>query len=307
MQTQRIITVFGGTGFLGRQVVSRLLQRGLKVRVASRHPERVKELFRSASIQPQAIKADITDPTSLPDTLRGCAAVVNAVSLYKEKGDITFDRVHVQAARDLAICAREEGATHFIQVSGIGSDPRSHSNYIRARGRGEGAVRDAFSDSIIVRPAVMIGPGDSFLTTIIKLIRTLPVYPMFGHGQTRLQPAYVDDVAEGICRLIARGPSDGPAIFEFAGPQIYIYRELVRHIASLLDRPVRPLPVPFAVWAVLGIIGERLSLPITRNQVDLMRKDNIATTNKQGFSDLGVDATYLDKVVTMVNEPDWTS
>lgn len=271
-----IVTVFGGTGFLGRRVVPRLLQKSFKVRAASRHPERVKDLFVSASTHPEAVKAAITDTTSLP-------------------------------AGELAKLFRKEGVARFIQISGIGPESRSHSTYISARGRGGEAERKAFPDSTIVRPAVMVGPEDSFLTTIMKLIGTLPVYPMFGHGHTRLQPAYVGDVAEGICALIRRGPSDGSAAFELAGPQIYTYEALVRHIADLLHRPARPLPVPFAVWTVLGAIGERLSLPITRNQVDLMRQDNVADSSQQGFSDLGIDVTHMVKVVARISGPDYAS
>jgi len=300
--SHRTVTVLGGTGFLGRRIVARLLRKGFYVRAASRHPERVQEIFASEVNPPKAVEADIMDPTSFGAVIGGSRAVINAVSLYVEKGDATFERVHVDAAHDLAAAVRKEGVSQFIQISGIGSDPGSKSPYIRARGRGEAAVLDAFADAIIVRPAVMTGPDDAFLTTVVKLIRTLPLYPMFGNGDTRLQPVYVGDVAEGVGRLIERMKADDrSAVFEFAGPRTYTYEELIREVARLLDTHVRLIPLPYAAWDVLAVIGERLPLiPITRNQVDLMRHDNVANPNRQGLKEFGVNARQVDEVIEMI-------
>lgn len=227
---------------------------------------------------------------------------MNAVSLYVEKGKATFERVHVQAASDLASAARKEGVSQFIQISGIGSNSGSRSPYIGARGRGQDAVLGIFSDAAIVRPAVMIGPEDSFLTTIIALIRALPIYPLFGEGETRLQPAYVGDVAEGIGRLIERGRSDS-IFFEFAGPHVYSYRELLEEVARLLGARIRVMPFPYAAWDILAAVGERLPfLPITRNQVDLMRHDNIAGPTHPGLPELGIDAVQLAQVVKLIRQ-----
>lgn len=297
------ITVFGGTGFLGRRVVKHVLDRGFPVRIATRHPDRVRELFRSEATPPEAVEADIMDASALAAAVSGSGSVVNAVSLYVEKGEETFERVHVRAAADLASAAQTEGVRQFIQISGIGSDARSESPYIRARGRGEEAVRNAFPRTTIVRPAVMTGPDDAFLTMLVKLVRTLPVYPMFGRGETRLQPAYVGDVAEGIGKLIEKGELDSQRVFEFGGPEVYTYEELLRELAHLLDTKVRLLPVPYAAWYVLAAVGERLPLiPITRNQVDLMRHDNVASPDKPGLAELGVDRTEMEEVVNIIRK-----
>lgn len=216
---ENIVTVFGGTGFLGQRIVSRLLDKAVDVRAASRHPHKISG-GASGKWPFQQIEADILDPSSIAAAVVGSRAVVNAVSLYVERGEQTFERVHVKAATDLATASRDAGAERFVQISGIGSDPQSRSNYIRARGRGEEVVKAAFPGAIIVRPAVMAGPGDTFITTIARLVRLLPIYPLFGDGRTRLQPVHVEDVAEAVTRLAAGQNATSASIFECAGPRI---------------------------------------------------------------------------------------
>src|SRR6202521_2357040 len=194
----RTITVFGGTGFLGRRVVRHLRKRDFSVRIASRHPDRCHRLFGLDDPQLQSVEANIRDERSVADTLAGAYGVVNAVSLYVEHGQDTFHSVHVESAQRVAAQAHRAGFERLVHVSGIGADVTSPSRYIRKRGEGELAVRAAFVDALFVRPAVMFGLDDAFLTTILRLLRQLPIYPMFGRGLTRLQPAYAEDVAEAI-------------------------------------------------------------------------------------------------------------
>jgi NADH dehydrogenase len=185
----RTVTVFGGTGFLGRRIVRHLRSGGIPVRIATRHPDRGHRLFGPDDPQLQSVEANIHDERSVADGLAGAYGVVNAVSLYDEHGQETFHSVHVEAAQRVAAQAHLAGVERLIHVSGIGADAASPSRYIRKRGEGELAVRAAFADALYVRPAVMFGPDDAFLTTILKLLRKLPTYPMFGRGRTRLQPA----------------------------------------------------------------------------------------------------------------------
>ena len=199
----RTVTVFGGTGFLGRRIVRDLRSCGFPVRVASRHPDRGHRLFGPDDPQLQSVGANIDDNRSVAEALAGAYGVVNAVSLYVEHGPETFHSVHVEAAQRIAVQADRAGVERLVHVSGIGADAASKSRYIRKRGEGEFAVRAAFADALFVRPAVMFGPDDAFLTTILKLLRQLPIYPMFGRGRTRLQPAYVEDVAEAVARVHA--------------------------------------------------------------------------------------------------------
>jgi NADH dehydrogenase len=187
----QIVTVFGGTGFLGRRVVRHLRDREFTVRIVSRHPDRGHRQFGLDDPLLQFVEASIHDERSVAHALAGAYGVVNAVSLYVEHGRETFHAVHVEAAQRVAAQALRAGVERLAHVSGIGADAASRSRYIQKRGEGELAVRAAFADALIVRPAVMFGPDDAFLTTILKLLHWLPIYPMFGRGLMRLQPAYV--------------------------------------------------------------------------------------------------------------------
>jgi len=212
----RTVTVFGGTGFLGRRIVRHLGNCEFAVRIASRHPDRVHRLFGPDDPQLQSVEANIHDERSVADALAGAYGVVNAVSLYLERGQETFHSVHVESAQRVAAQARRAGVQRLVHISGIGADAASQSRYIRKRGEGELAVRAAFLDTIFIRPAVMFGPDDTFLTTILKLLRRLPIYPMFGRGRTRLQPTYVEDVAEAVARVMRQAETHS-IIFEFGG------------------------------------------------------------------------------------------
>jgi uncharacterized protein YbjT (DUF2867 family) len=297
----RIVTVFGGSGFLGRRIVKRLLDRNYSVRAVSRHPERVRRHFSSQLKVPEAVRSDVLDAPQVSAAVAGSYAVVNAVSLYVEHGEQTFERVHVKAAADLASASLQSGVRQFVQISGIGSDSRSTSPYIKARGRGEEVVRSAFSGALVVRPAIMTGPDDAFLTTLVRLVRLLPVYPLFGDGSTRLQPVYVEDVAEGVARLIEEGSDRDSLTFEFGGPRVFTYRELLQEIAQQIDTSVRTLPMPFAIWKALAAAAEMLpGLPLTRNQVELMREDNVTKAGMRGLGELDIEPMDIDHVIRMI-------
>ena len=196
------VTVFGGTGFLGRRVVRHLLECELSVRVASRHPERAIALFPDVRLSIESLHADVNDDRSVAAAVAAVEGVVNAVSLYVETGRHTFYSVHLTAAARVARLAREAGVERLIHVSGIGSDAGSASPYIRSREEGERIVREAFPTATLIRPSVMFGRGDAFLTPVARMLRRLPVFPLFGRGQTRLQPVHVEDVAGAIARAM---------------------------------------------------------------------------------------------------------
>jgi uncharacterized protein YbjT (DUF2867 family) len=288
------ICVLGGTGFLGRRIVRRLHDHGHTVRIASRHPQRARSPLPHERLQP--VEADIRDVRSLAAALAGAQGVVNAVSLYVERGTTTFHAVHVEAAARLAQEARSAGLERLVHISGIGADPGSDSPYIRSRGEGELAVRSAFPAATIVRPAVMFGPDDAFLNTTLTLLRRLPAFPMFGDGRTRLQPADVENVAEAVARAFDR---DG-ALYELGGPRIYTYEDLLRRIAERAGlRPVL-VPVPFLLWQSLAWVAELLPRPpVTRNQVELMRIDTVVASGP-GFAALGISPRPLEDVLDLI-------
>jgi uncharacterized protein YbjT (DUF2867 family) len=293
----RTVAVFGGTGFLGRRIVRHLRSRGFPVRIASRHPDRGHRLFGPDDPQLQSVGANIHDERSVADALAGAYGVVNAVSLYVEHGQENFHSVHVESAQRVAAQAHRAGVDRLIHISGIGADAASQSRYIRMRGEGELAVRAAFAPALIVRPAVMFGPDDAYLTTILKLLRELPVYPMFGRGVTRLQPAYVEDVAEAIGRTMQRAETPS-TIFEFGGPRVYSYEEFLRTVAHQDGLTPRLIPIPFAVWHTLAWASEILPNPLlTRNQVELMQIDTVASPQMPGFVEIGISPHSVEAIL----------
>jgi uncharacterized protein YbjT (DUF2867 family) len=283
------VTVFGGTGFLGRRVVHHLRKSGVTVRVASRHPGQ------TDGDDVKQIAANAHDERSVEAAIAGADGVVNAISLYVEHGRETFHSVHVEAATRIASVARRVGVKRLVHISGIGADAASPSPYIRSRGEGEAAVQTAFPGVVIIRPAVMFAPDDGFLTTILRLLRILPAYPIFGDGRTRLQPAHADDVAEAITQVLRQSKKPFP-IYELAGPRVYSYEELLRTVARAAGlRPVL-MRTPFALWDAVAGLAENLPRPpLTRNQVELMQIDTTASDNLPGFRELGISPRSLEE------------
>ena len=291
------VTVFGGTGFLGQRVVQHLLEYDFSVRVAARHPERIAAIF--SDVQLDAIQADVNDDRSVAAAVAGVECVVNAVSLYRESGAQTFHSVHVEAATRVARLAQAAGVARFIHVSGIGSDAGSASPYICSRGKGEEAVREAFSATTLIRPSVMFGRGDAFLVPITRMLHRLPVFPLFGRGQTRLQPAYVEDVADAIARVMQN--TNDTMCYELGGPRVYAYRSLLELIARHIGRKPLLVPMPFGLWHALAAVAEMLpEPPIMRNQLELMQIDNVTSPGAPGFGELRISSTSLEDALPTI-------
>jgi NADH dehydrogenase len=196
-------------------------------------------------------------------------------------------------AKRIAMLAREAGAETLVHISGIGGNAGSASPYIRSRGEGEAAVLDGFASAKLVRPAVMFGPGDAFLTPLLAMLRRLPIFPMFGSGATRLQPVYVEDVAEAVVRIL-RSPA-ASQLYELAGPRVYTYQELLRAIAASAGTRPFLVPFPFSWWHAVGYVAEALpSPPLTRNQVELMGQDNISEPGAPGFEALQISPQPIE-------------
>jgi NADH dehydrogenase len=294
------ITVFGATGFLGQRIVRRLHEHGWAVRIASRHPARGRALFGADDPRLRPIEGDIRSSQSVADAITGAHGVVNSVSLYVEHGQETFHAVHVEGAQRVAVEARRLGVEQLVHISGIGADAQSRSPYIRSRGQGELAVRATYPGAILVRPAVMFAPDDTFLSVILKLLQRLPAYPIFGTGTTKLQPIHVDDVAEAVARSVQRTERD-PITLECGGPRVYTYKDLVRSIAREADLKSRLIPVPLPVWHATARAAEFLpSPPITRNQVELMQIDTVASAGLPGLRDLGIAPQPLEETIRLL-------
>lgn len=292
------VVVFGGTGFFGRRLVHRLAAEGVVVRVAVRHPDGVRSALPAADLdQVTFYRADVRDQASVAAAIAGADAVVNAVSAYVEKGGLTFETVHVQGAEMVAREAGRLGVARLVLVSGIGADPQSRSLYIRSRGRGELAVQQAFQDATIVRPSAMFGAGDALFGTLADLARLLPVLPLIGGGRTRLQPVYVEDVAEAVTRILA-DPETVGRTYELAGPEVYTLRDLVRFTLRVIGKQRLLMPVPFAVAEIQARLFEFLpSPPLTTGQVDLLKADSVASGALPGLRELDILPKAVEEVV----------
>ena len=243
----------------------------------------------------QHVVADVTDLASIEAAIDGADAVANAVSLYVEKGAATFRAIHLEAARTVAEAAARHGA-RLVHVSGIGADPAATSRYVRFRGLGEDAVRAACDSAAVLRPAVMIGAGDAFLTALAGIVR-FPVVPLFGDGGTRLAPVCVGYVSEAAA-IALTDPDPHAGINELGGPETLAYRDLVRRVAQHLGRRPILLPLPFPIWDTLAAAGQLLPRPpISEGQVTLMRRDNVPSPARPGLAAFGVDPTDLATVL----------
>ena len=319
------VTVFGGSGFLGRRIVERLAGAGYDVRVGVRHPERASfdgrpgrndragghdggdgssgngasdgngRSGRSGRIE--LVRADVWDESTVAPAVKGAASVINTVGHYVEKSGATFDAIHGRGALNVARQAKAAGAERLIHISGLGADPASDSPYVRARGIGENLVTEAFEGVTILRPSVIFGPGDAFLNRLAAMGRQTPVLPLFGTGGTRLQPVFVGDVAEA-CEKVLAVPSSQGRVYELGGPRVYAYEELVRLVLDRAGARTALIPVPFLVWDVLTAALALLpNPPLTRDQVKLMKRDNVVGSEALTLDDLGIRPVLLEEVL----------
>ncbi|MGH8509263.1 MAG: complex I NDUFA9 subunit family protein [Gammaproteobacteria bacterium] len=287
--TATSVTVFGGSGFLGQHIIKRLAAQGARVRVAVRHPQVLSDNGRIG-----AVYADVREERSVAQAIEGSDAVVNAVSLYVERGDATFEGVHVQGAVNVARAAAQARADRLIHISGIGADPSSESAYVRARAQGESKVREVFTAATILRPSVLFGPGDAFFTTLASITRLSPVVPLFGNGEVLLQPVFVGDVAEAVVKALSEPAARG-LVYELGGPRIYSYRALVELLLRHQQRKRLLVPVPYFVWRVqAALLGVMPNPPLTYDQVVLMKRDNVVSAEASTFADLGINPTAAE-------------
>ncbi len=291
-----ITTVFGGTGFLGSRIVRALATSGRRVRIAARHP--IRPDWASDGDVIELTNADIHDEGGVKRALADATSVVNAVSLYVESGGKnSFEAVHVKGAGRVARLSHAAGIRQLVLISGIGASASSPSAYVRARARGEESVRAVFRDAIIMRPSVMFGPRDALIANLARLSR-LPMIPLFGRGETRLQPVLVDDVAQAVAKRIGDMGS-GRSLFELGGARIYRYRELVERVLAHLGRHRPLVPVPFVLWRTLALLATPLpNPPLTRDQVLMMQEDNVVGNGVGTFTDLGITPHSLEEKLT---------
>ena len=277
------VVVFGGTGFLGRVIVGCLAADGYRVRAVARRP--LPEWPASPTAAIEFFQADVRVEDEVAAALTDMDAAVNAVSLYVEQHGASFEAIHVEAAARIARLAHAQGLGHLVHLSGIGVDASSRSAYVRARAKGEDAVRAAFPCAAILRPSLLVSTEGGMLETLEGVAR-LPVVPLFGTGSVHLQPVDVADAARAVREVIGRSVE---GIIELGGADVIRYRELLEAIqaASGRRRPMLPLPMP--IWHTLaGVLSLLPSPPLTRDQLVLMSEDNVVASGARGFEALGL-------------------
>jgi NADH dehydrogenase len=292
------VTVFGGSGFLGRQIVKRLARDGAAVRVAVRHPERASFLAGiSTAGLITTVRADVWDEATVGPAVGTSDAVVNTVGHYVERGRATFKAIHGQGALHVARASAKAGVKRLVHISGIGADVGSPSAYVRARAIGERLVTEAFPEATILRPSVMFGPEDAFFNQLAALARRMPILPLFGTGTVKLQPVYVGDVAEAVARALATEAASGQ-VYELGGPRTYTYKALLQLLLEQLSRRRLLLPVPYFAWEVLAAVMAPLpKRPISRDQVVLMKRDNVVGPKALSFAELGLAPSAVEEIL----------
>ena len=294
----RRTAVLGGSGFIGRYIVKRLAARGEVIAVGCRNAEAAKYLKPLGDVgQIVPLNVGIGDEALLPAFLAGNDSLVNCVGILRESGAQTFELVHHTGPARLARFAREAGVDRFIHVSAIGADPRSSSAYARTKAAGEQAVRDAFPTVTILRPSVVFGPEDQFFNRFATMATVSPVLPLIGGGETRFQPVYVGDVADAIVACLEDSATAG-RIYELGGPKIYSFREVLELVLSEIRRKRRFVDLPFAVAALQAKLMSILpSPPLTPDQVELLKGDNIVSSGALTLASLGLTPTPAEVVL----------
>ncbi|THD47222.1 MAG: complex I NDUFA9 subunit family protein [Bradyrhizobium sp.] len=306
----RLATVFGGSGFVGRHIVRALARDGWRIRVAVRRPD-LAGFIRPFGVvgQVELVQANLRYPESVERAIEGADAVVNAAGVKRQRGRQTYEAVHVAGAEAVARASAASGIARLVHVSGIGADAGSPNAYIASKGRGEQAVAAALASATILRPSVMFGQDDDFLNRFGALARALPVLPMFGGGATRLQPAFVGDVALAALAALKDSATAGK-VYELGGPEVMSLREIMALTLKVIERRRPLVPLPFGLSLALARVTEIASalslgafpktLTTTRDEIELLRHDNVvsaaALADGRTLRGLGVEPQGVEAI-----------
>jgi NADH dehydrogenase len=295
-KSDKLVTVFGASGFLGRYVVQELCRRGLRVRAVCRNTQRALFLKPLGGLgQVQIVGADITRPASLAAAVAGSYAVINLVGILKGN----FAAVQADGAAALANAAQEAGVDAFVHVSAIGADPHSRSRYGRTKGEGEAAVKAAFPKATIIRPSVIFGPEDDFINRFARMVSLLPVVPVI-RPEARFQPVWVGDVAAAIALAAAEPRTYGGKTFELGGARSYSFSELIGWISATIRCNRTLLPLPDSVAEMIAAFDFLPGAPITRDQWLMLQHDNVVTKGVKGLEAFGITPVPLE-----TKAPEW--
>ncbi len=300
-----LVTIYGGSGFVGRYIARRMAQAGWRVRVAVRRPNEA--LFgRPDGVvgQVEPVLCNIRDDASVAAAMDGADAVVNCVGILAPEGKNTFEPVQLQGAARIARIAAEKGIARMVHVSAIGADAASASDYARTKALGEAEVLRHMPDAVILRPSIVFGPEDGFFNRFASMARFGPILPVVG-GATKFQPVYVEDVAAAAVKGVLG--EAGPGIYELGGPEVKTFRALMQQMLTVIHRRRLILGVPFPIAGLMGFVLDMAQAVtvglfhngiLTRDQVRNLKRDNVVTGQTRTFADLGIEPTALDSVLS---------
>lgn len=291
-KTDQLVTLIGGGGFVGRYVAQALLAQGARVRIAEREPKRAWFLKPLGGLgHTQFVRADITDKGSVAAAVAGADAVVNLVGILKGK----FQAIHVDGARNVAEAAATAGVGALVQISAIGADPESRSDYGRTKGEGEAAVRAAFPGATIVRPSIIFGPEDDFINRFARMAQIAPAIPVM-RGGWRVQPVFAADVGKAIAAAALDSATHGGETYELVGPEVLTMHQLNEWIVRAIGRGKAVFDIPDAIAAMVARLGFLPGAPITWDQWLMLQTDNVASGALPGLNAFGVRPTPLEAV-----------
>jgi len=294
----RVVTIFGGSGFIGRHLVLRLARRGARILVITRNPERTRYLQPMGNFgQIASAWVDLRSEEALARVLAQASDVVNLIGILHERGHQTFQALHAELPGRIARAANAAGAARMVQMSALGANAQSVSAYARTKAAGEDAVREAFPGATVFRPSVVVGPEDGFFNRFAEMARFSPVLPLFGGGQTRFQLVYVGDVADALVAALQREDAPGQT-YELGGPEVYTFEQCLRYMLEVIGRRRWLVSIPFNLAEVQARFLEWLpSPPLTRDQVELLKSDNVVSEGALTLRHLGVTPTPIELVV----------
>ena len=302
--TAGTVTVFGGSGFVGRYIVPRLAEDGWVIRVAVRNPDKAAFLKPAGDVgQIVPVACNLRDQASVERALDGADAAINLVGILFETGRQTFAAVQYEGAKRAAEAAAAAGITDYLHMSALGADAAGEAEYARSKAAAEEAVLAAIPTASILRPSIVFGPEDDFFNRFAAMARLSPVLPLVGGGHTRFQPVYVADVAEATVKCLTDSDCDGKT-YALGGPKVYSFKQLLQLMLQTINRRRLLVPLPFAVADMQAFFLEKLPQPmLTRDQVAMLRKDNIVQPGALTLADLGIEPhsveviipTYLDR------------
>lgn len=306
-----LIVVFGGSGFVGRHVVRALAKSGKRVRVAMRRPHLGADLRVLGDVgQIQLVQANVRFPDSIDAALDGADGVVNLVGVLAEHGKQNFNALHAEAPRVIAEAAAKRGIKRFVQVSAIGAAPKG-ARYARTKFAGEQNARAALPETIVLRPSIMFGPGDTFFNRFADMARLAPAMPIFGGGKTKFQPLFVGDMADAVVAALNNESARGRT-FELGGPRVYTLKELMQYLLNEIARPRPLVDIPFFIAQPMGIVigwfstlNPFMDPPLTGDQVLMLQKDNIVGVDASAGTLAHLGVTQLESVEAIVPSYLW--